>query len=421
MTSRAGSLSFSVIIASRGRPGMLSRTLRAVRQLDYPDFEVIVVGDSAARKAVKAGGFDWVRLVAFDEPNLALARNLGVAASAGDVCAFLDDDAVPEPTWLTHHAAALDLTFSDASVGFVRGRDGIRFQSRFETIGRDSLSYPQASDGTAPFLPDLPEDHAAKLVGTNMVIKRRVLLEMGGFDPEFRYFLEDGDLSMRLAKTGRRIAVAPLAQVHHALAASSRRRHPRIPITLFDIGRSSAIFLRRHGRDGLSPGLRSVLRLQRERLDRLLVQGFLEPRDIAGLMETLEAGIRDGTVCRLVSLRPLIVTGEEFHPIRPQASGHRLYRSRLTDRRSVVDRAEQEVADGRLRASVISFSLTSWRHSVRYTEGGVWLHIGGQFRSGDGFRWCRFASRLREEIARVAKIRAMDDVPLSLKGRDARL
>ena len=112
---------FSIIVATRERPRSLLRTLRAIRQLDYPNFEVVVVGDALADDALSGAEWGWLRFVRFDQPNLSAARNAGVAAAAGDVLAFIDDDAVPEPTWLTHHGSSLLESGATASVGFVRG------------------------------------------------------------------------------------------------------------------------------------------------------------------------------------------------------------------------------------------------------------------------------------------------------------
>jgi hypothetical protein len=87
------------------------------------------------------------------------------------VLAFIDDDAVPEPTWLTHHDSSLLESGATASVGFVRGPDGIRFQSRFHSIDREARTHDERADGESPFVPDLPEGRAVKLIGTNMAIR----------------------------------------------------------------------------------------------------------------------------------------------------------------------------------------------------------------------------------------------------------
>ncbi|WP_372887787.1 glycosyltransferase family 2 protein, partial [Shimia sp.] len=120
----------SVVIVSRGRPQALARCLTGLSQQTHPSFETIVVADPSGCAAVNDGAFSGlVKLVAFDEANISAARNLGIARAAGELVAFIDDDAVPEPTWLAHLVAPFD---SDPEVmaagGFVRGRNGISFQ-----------------------------------------------------------------------------------------------------------------------------------------------------------------------------------------------------------------------------------------------------------------------------------------------------
>ncbi|MDQ1833898.1 glycosyltransferase family 2 protein [Massilia scottii] len=47
-----------------------------------------------------------IRTARCDVANLSVSRNIGICMAAGDVVAFIDDDAIPEPEWLTELAAA---------------------------------------------------------------------------------------------------------------------------------------------------------------------------------------------------------------------------------------------------------------------------------------------------------------------------
>lgn len=410
MNAPGAPLRFSVIVASRGRPESLRRTLTAVRQLDHPAFEILVVGDPDALEAVAASGIEEARTIAFDRPNLSEARNIGIGASAGDVCAFIDDDAVPEPLWLRHHETALRDTGAAASVGFVRGPDGIGFQSRFETVDRTALRRGERWDGDAPGVPSVAEGRAVHLVGTNMAIRRDALIALGGFDPAYAYYLEDTDLSLRLALAGLKTAVAPLAEVHHAIAASSRRTRRRVPRSLFDIGRSTAIFARRHAGGDLDGICERLWSGERRRVERAMVRGLCEPGDVGRLLATLAAGWREGIEDELPELPTIGAITRPFVPVPPLAGGHPVRTARLFGRRRAIRAAEAEGA----RGTVLSYSLTSLPCAVRYSDSGIWLHTGGLFhRRGAAlgrFRWCRFASRVREEAGRVAKQRGIKEV-----------
>ena len=90
----------SVIIVSRHRPAALLRCIVGLSQQDHTDFELIVVADSKAAARVRDLNAP-IKVIAFDTPNISAARNAGLAQAAGAIVAFIDDDAVPEPTWLT--------------------------------------------------------------------------------------------------------------------------------------------------------------------------------------------------------------------------------------------------------------------------------------------------------------------------------
>jgi len=112
-------LTFSVVICTRDREKELERCLDAVSRQKYPDFDVLVVDnaphDAAAFEIARRWG---VLYVMEPQAGLSRARNLGLRASTGEIIAFLDDDAVPDPNWLQNLAAE----FKDPQVAAVAGR-----------------------------------------------------------------------------------------------------------------------------------------------------------------------------------------------------------------------------------------------------------------------------------------------------------
>src|SRR5256886_10764453 len=77
-------------------------SLEGLRRLEYPNYEVILVDDgSTDDTAAIAGQYD-VRLIRTPNRGLSSARNAGLAAATGEIVAYLDDDAYPDPHWLTY-------------------------------------------------------------------------------------------------------------------------------------------------------------------------------------------------------------------------------------------------------------------------------------------------------------------------------
>ena len=109
----------SVVICTRNRPAQLDECLQAAARLDYPSFDVWVIdnapSDSQTREIAARRGVNYVL-----EPVVGLnrARNRGARACAGEIVAYLDDDALAEPGWLS----ALVSEFEDPEVMAVAGR-----------------------------------------------------------------------------------------------------------------------------------------------------------------------------------------------------------------------------------------------------------------------------------------------------------
>jgi len=406
----------SLVIVSRGRPEALRRCLTAVRQLDHPDFEVVVVADAAGLWAVADMGLTrLVKTVQLDEPNVSAARNLGIGAAAGEIVAFIDDDAVPEPTWLSRLVAPFPDNRVAAATGFVLGRNGLSFQWQAGWTDALGWRHPLEVEERAITLHESARGAAVRTEGTNMAFRREVLAEMGGFDPSFRFYMDETDLNMRQAEAGQITAVVPLAQVHHGFLAGPHRRADRVPLSLFEIGASLSVFLRKH-----APPAAHAMRInafrgeQQRRLLRHMVSGTIEPRDVGLLMATLEAGLEDGTRRPLRKLRPIGMPSEPFRPL--PGTGPRPGRTLagwVWQSIGMRRLARAMAAEGAI-VTVLRLSPTPFRHRVRYHPDGYWEQTGGVFgrslRDGSAARGVSLVRRLRRESARIALTRPVDSL-----------
>ena len=396
----------SVVIVSIGRPDALRRCLLGLWQQASAGAEVIVVADRAGLAA--AGTLPFAaRLKAYaqERPNISEARNLGIARAAGRIVAFLDDDAVPEPTWIQALAGA----FADADVAAVTG----------PVLGRNGISVqwgPMAVDATAKDFETEPEApvrdrQARKLHGTNMAMRRSVFEVLGGFDPAFSYYLDDTDMALRIAGAGLRTAWAPGAVVHHGFASSVRRTADRVPLSLHDIGASAAVFLRKHAR--AQAGAEAMRRIEAEQASRLLRLARARKIDAAqmrGLMEGLRAGAEAGA------------SRNSTHPaIGAAPAGHEPLRDSDPPSPAVLAGRPWHLAGLRRDAaarvlagqgvSLFVFAPTPRRHRVRFTDGGWWEQSGGQFgasaRVGPAIRLMTFRARLAAECRRISATRGI--------------
>jgi len=398
----------SLVIVSRHRTETLLRCLTAVRQLDHTAFELVVVADPEAAAAVRALDLP-LKLVVCDEPNISAARNAGIAQAAGEVVAFLDDDAVPEPTWLRRLTAPFADPKVSAAGGWVRSRNGISFQWQAGTVDRLTRPAPMAVPEDRVSLHRAAPGLAVEIKGTNCAYRREVLCRLGGFDPGLRYYLDETELNLRLAAMGALVAVVPDAQVHHFKAGSRQRSARRVPRSLHDIGASTAITLRRHRasaaeiaetRDWLQRG-------ERAKLIRLMVEGAIEPRDVGRLQRTLDAGFAQGLAEALPPMLPL-PEGPAFVPFPASPRPGRVLAGRLWQANRLRSEAAAFAAGGEV-VTLLLFDPTPRRHWQHYDPRGFWEQAGGLFGAADrrepAAQFPRFGGRVVQETCRLSENR----------------
>lgn len=402
----------SIIVISNGRSERLALCLKALTLQDHPQIEIMVVADAPGLAAAgQVLGADF-RAVPHDVPGVAAARNAGLVQAAFGVVAFIDDDAVAEPTWASRLAAPFADPAVIAATGPVRGRRGIAAEWSGSIM--DSLTAERplgAPEGRTSFHASVPGS-VVVTIGTNCAFRRDVVLAQGGFDPAFRYYLDESDLNARLTGGGGLTAFVPGAVVHHRPAANAVRRGDRTVTSLFDIGRSTAIYLRRHAAaDQIAAAWQAVALRQRQRLLRQMVAGWLLPDQLAGVMATLKAGFDDGCGLPMAELPRL--TGEVSVPVILPGTGMRpgaFLVGRLWQRRSLRRKARALAESGQI-VTVLILSPTVLPHRVGFVEGGWWEQHGGLFRSteslGRSRRFCGFSKRAIEERARTAATRSV--------------
>jgi GT2 family glycosyltransferase len=401
----------SVVIVSRHRAASLTRCLVALSQQDHPRFEVIVVADPEGLATARATGLR-LKLVEFDQPNISAARNLGLRQASAPVVAYIDDDAVAEPTWLSRLVRPFQRAEVVAATGFVRGRNGISYQWQAASVDAFGQDHPLNVAETGAVLPSRP-GFAVKTVGTNCAFRSAALRAAGGFDPAYRFYLDEADVNLRLGPHGL-TAVVPLAQVHHGFEASARRRADRVPTDLQEIAASTAVFLRRHAPQALAEGLALLRDQQKARLDRHRKAGRLTVDQVAALMEGLNRGWGDGTGRALGALVPLPAGRVTFLPLAKTGPRPSLVLAGLSWNRHRLLREAQAAASQAI-VTVYSLSPTPRRHAVRFDPRGFWLHQGGLFgqvlRAGPRLRLLGFGARIRLECRYWAKFRPMDAEP----------
>jgi GT2 family glycosyltransferase len=203
--------SVSVIVCTHNGAGTLRSCLEGIRELDYPDYDLIVVSDGSRDDSAQiASGYD-ARLIEMDHGGLGRARNAGLEAATGEIVAFIDDDAIPDPEWLTYVAQTLTTT-DYAAVG---GPNVLPPEA-----GAVEQAVSNAPGGPTHVL--LSDREAEHIPGCNMAFWRSHLQAIGGFDPQFHAAGDDVDVCWQLQAEGLRLGFNPGAVVWHHRRRSVR-------------------------------------------------------------------------------------------------------------------------------------------------------------------------------------------------------
>jgi GT2 family glycosyltransferase len=200
----------SVVICTYNGARTLHDCLAGTSRLDYPDYEVIVVDDGSTDGSADIAAEYDATVFRTENCGLASARNTGLAAATGEIVAYLDDDARPDPHWLRY----LVLTLERGGHGAVGGPNVP------PPDGPIAECVAHAPGGPIHVL--VSDQEAEHIPGCNMAFRAAELRAVGGFDPIFRAAGDDVDLCWRLQESGLTIGFSPAALVWHRRRPSVR-------------------------------------------------------------------------------------------------------------------------------------------------------------------------------------------------------
>ncbi|MEJ5375782.1 MAG: glycosyltransferase [bacterium] len=194
----------SVVVCSYNGSRTIRDTLEGLQRLQYPCFEIIVVDDGSTDNTAQIASSLGARVISVPNGGLSKARNIGLEAARGEIIAYIDDDAYPDPHWLQYLAWAF-LNSQHVGIGgpnIPPGKDG-------------PIAQCVANAPGGPIHVLVSDQEAEHIPGCNMAFRKDALLSIGGFDPRFRIAGDDVDVCWRLQEKGWSIGYCPAAVVWH--------------------------------------------------------------------------------------------------------------------------------------------------------------------------------------------------------------
>jgi GT2 family glycosyltransferase len=208
-------MTVSIIIAVKTWQKNLEECVGKCLQLNYPDFEIIILPDEPIDKSsLPSGEFSvpCIKIIPTGPLNPGQKRDMAISQANGDILAFIDDDAYPDKDWLKQAVK----NFTDPEVAAVGGpavtpcEDTLRQKasglvySAFVVSGNYSYRYlPKKTQSV--------EDYPS----CNFLVRKSTMQDLCGFNTNF-WPGEDTKFCLDITKKlGKKIVYDPKALAYH--------------------------------------------------------------------------------------------------------------------------------------------------------------------------------------------------------------
>jgi len=196
----------SIIVPEYNAQDYLNLSLPAIRQSNYPNYELIVVDDNSTDLSLETAE-QFAHLVVKNPSRLGpgQARNLGVAASRGSILIFLDADVkVTQDTVAT----LVNILLGDSEIAAVFGS--------YDTDPSEKNFMSQYKNLHHHYVHQTGKADASTFWSGCGAVWKKMFLAMGGFSSEYASpSIEDVELGYKIKESGSKIRLAKDAQVTH--------------------------------------------------------------------------------------------------------------------------------------------------------------------------------------------------------------
>lgn len=212
-------------MATFNRAGTIEKCLQSLVDQNYPkeDYEIIILNNNSSddteeviENFIKTNQRTNIKYFFVPRPGQVYARQIGILAAENEILSFTDDDAILSPDWIKEIANVFSMN-ADA-VG-VAGK----IEIMWDETPPEWINDYEAQLGKLNYGDEIKFETGLYMNAGNLSIRKDVLIEVGGFNPEMvgDWLIGDGEsgLWLRLKKRGYLIGWAPKALMYHCQIA----------------------------------------------------------------------------------------------------------------------------------------------------------------------------------------------------------
>lgn len=214
----------SIVILNLNRKKDLIECLDTIYEQDYPNFEVILIDNGSSDGSLTnfPNRFSKVRIYK-TKTNLGTSytRNAGVKFSNGKYIWFLDNDCL-----ITNKSALTMLINTIKKDPNIAGIGGETISDLIDNKSSRTKYLKLFKNGlTKGFFQKVDEVEVLVIPTCNLFLLKKSILDVGGFDHFYFFYLEDIDLTYRIAKHGYKLINKNMLSVVHKFSKASRFRN----------------------------------------------------------------------------------------------------------------------------------------------------------------------------------------------------
>jgi len=234
----------SVVVIAKNEEQKIAQCIRSIdkqNNIERKHYEVILVDDGSVDATISIAQrvCPSIKIIKNPVSSISKNRNLGWKSAQGKYVAYLDADCVASERWLANLLDEIE-TGDAAAVG--GSNSPPENKGRFYETLNVMLNTFVGSRGSVQGMVFKQAKYVDHLPGLNIMIRKEVLEEVGGYDECFALMGEDEDFSRRISALGYKLKYIPGANVIHY----QRDNYMRWAKNMFYYGRGRSWLICRH-------------------------------------------------------------------------------------------------------------------------------------------------------------------------------
>jgi len=215
--------SVSIVVLSYNNVEDLPECIHSLITQTYNSFEIIVVdnGSTDGSEEFIRTNYPEIKVVQTGiNLGYAAGNNAGFNVAKGEYIVFVNPDTVADPEWLAELIKPLE---SDQTITATTSKVLIYYQKdRINTCSNKNhptgLTFCRGLNKSADEFNNYQE--VSSVSGCSFAVRKDMLKNINGFDPDFFLYQEDADLSWRIRFAGGKIMYVPKSIIYHKFKLS---------------------------------------------------------------------------------------------------------------------------------------------------------------------------------------------------------